>query len=1097
MQLHLPTLLRRALLACVACASFAPAATFLAEGVNTNDLEASQRFYDGGKGSYLSDAWSTIVNNASALFYENNVQDNSFKFLGELYDRIPTEYQTNFNRYYSFQNLTNDGGHCWAYTSGNVIQYWQSYYGVFAKNSEKIAYGHTYDKEYLVKLGGTQSLDINMVFYDAWQNIGGEVQYALSWYLGGVNGYSGLKAPSAAAPGAFAEFFPNALTTSGCNTTTNIHSGVALSDFSHSIKTQFGYEKQENGSYVQTTKGQILYLELGGVGIAGSHAITCYGFDTDADGNVTALHVTNSDDQAYELFTLDVVKTEKGYQLYQNGMTWAYAGKNWQIFGFSSIATPQVLKDMLAEYERGNLVWMGNLDSWTNTFTPATTEALPTDETGWMVYSGSNTDHAGYYNSYYAAGRGVEFNDSATSGSVTVGEDMSVPSMLVNNNTLAYNFTGEGVTITTDSFTKQGAGAVSFDGVKLVAGTVTLGGDATFDELHVTGTLHADGKNLNANSVQLDGNATIGSIGVGATEEGIGNTTALTITGGTTAVQNGTTWTGLTSLAMSDQARLTIGASLYVGGDITTCEATGTLPEGTQAGIEAKYCIKVGGDVTLTGDLIGKEAYVSIGGKADITGNASASSWLSIKGKANISGNLGAGGDMTLGSGGYVGGQVKAGTLTIGGDASIGSISGNTTALTLTGGTTTVRDEGSWTNLKSLAMSGQSRLTVGASVFIAENITTHTTATGTLPEGTQAGIQAKYCIETGTEGNAGTGHVTMVGDLTAGAYIKLRGNVDVTGNISTSGTDNDHTISIGGDAKVGGSISGNKGITIGGKAEVTGGLRSAGGDIALAKGGSVGGLVELAAGHKLTAGEALHLNGGVTGAETGARAIVESTGALTLGGSASHVDITAQSLSISAMDESRITLDSVNISVEQAELDIRDVIVRGNSSFSTSLADTQLTLNVTDVTFVLDGSNSAQGQQQATPQLFGLVGGAETLTETEVGSDTFAITSSMLDGVVINGDLTIDISHWADEIKAGGYNSIQLTFAEDVIAAGTPVRATLNGTDFATADVTSGNMAQFGVADLPMGAVPEPTSATLSLLALAALAARRRRRAGK
>ncbi len=783
MKLRLPSLHCSALLACMACTATVQADTYLAEGINRADLIASERFYDGGKGSYFSDAWSTFIANAMELFYKNNQKDNSFQYLGKLYDRIPADYQENFDRYSAFSNRTNDGGHCRAYTSGNLLQYWQTYYGVFSKKADTLTHGHTYDKAYLEKLGGTQSLNINMAFYDSGKDTGGEVQYALSWHLGGVNGYSGLKNPSAEAPGYgyFKEFFPDAQTTSGCNTTTNIHSGVSLADFSHSIKTQFGYEKQLDGSYQLTTKGQILYLELGGVGIAGSHAITCYGFETDADGNVTALHVTNSDDQAYELFTLTVKKTDKGYQLYDasGALTWNYAGKNWQIFGFSSIATPQVLKDMLAEYETGKLTWMGNLEAWTNSpAVAADVNVLPTDATGWMTYAGTGTNHAGYYNSYYTEGRGVEFNDEATSGSVCVAEDITTPSMSVNNNTLAYIFDGgETVkTITVNEFTKTGSGSVQFTKVNLDASTVQLEGDVRFDALHVTGTLNAASKRLHASSLTLGGDATIGSLGDDGANHG-GGTTALTINGGTTTIQNNWAWTNLQSLTLSDSAKLTVRASLSIAGNISP--TSDSLPAGGSADINTTYCLYVGteGDVStghaeLAGNITAG-AYIEVLGNATVSGSVSsnanawgdADSYIVINGNASIGGNVSARKHLSIGGHATVGGNIKAGTAaTIGGN------------ITMAAGKTLTAE--------SLSVSGD----LGLNSAAPEGSTASLTTTGSMTLGgtvSKVSLTAQSITMGAASGNALTLDSAEI-TLTGGSLTL--NNVIVTGDCHFSNT---------------------------------------------------------------------------------------------------------------------------------------------------------------------------------------------------------------------------------------------------------------------------------------------------------------------
>ena len=52
MKLHLPLSLRSALLACLAFCPVVYGSTYVATGVNTDKISASNRFYDNGLGVY-------------------------------------------------------------------------------------------------------------------------------------------------------------------------------------------------------------------------------------------------------------------------------------------------------------------------------------------------------------------------------------------------------------------------------------------------------------------------------------------------------------------------------------------------------------------------------------------------------------------------------------------------------------------------------------------------------------------------------------------------------------------------------------------------------------------------------------------------------------------------------------------------------------------------------------------------------------------------------------------------------------------------------------------------------------------------------------
>ncbi len=745
MKLHLPSLLRTAVLACAACGSTLYAADYIAEGVNISqivdrydeynyyvskevqlNLDTSTRFYDGGKGR----DWDNFEAAAYQVYAQNGYNLNVF---GDLADSITKpEYKNELDT----SKLTNDSGHCWAYTSSNMLQYWQTYYGVFAKKAgdpttSAPVHGLNYDSAYMETLGGTQSLKLNKLFYDGFEGTaGGNALKAFSWYLYGEPGLSGA-VDTTSAPGYFKQYF-NA--NNETHTTVNALNLSSLEAMSDSIKQAFGYT-QQNGEWVQTTKGQIMYLELSKSG--GSHAITCYGFETDDNGNIKALYVVNSDDAQFELVKVYTKFVSEGtsnkLSLHYDEECYGFLTYgDWRVTGWSTINTPEVLKTMLAEYESGALTWMGNLGSWTNTpAVAADVNVLPTDATGWMTYAGTGTEHAGYYNSYYSTGRGVEFNDTASSTTVAVAEHIAVASMAVNNSEKDYSFNGgettKVITISGD-FTKTGTGALEFSGVKLVANSASVEGDVSFDQLQLSGNLYTKG-----NTVTLKGDSSFNNIDSTHGENSLGST-SLIIAGGTTQITDAE-WVNLNNLTLAEDARLEVTkGSVYVAGNISATEGGA----GTQAtgGIASNYCIKVGtagdsttGHVNLKGDM-SSGAYVHIMGNLDMTGNLTQTGENAKDGhRVEIGGNASIGGDLTTAQKLTIGGNAKlGGNATISGSATIGGKleltagkSFSATSLSvggdLTGGAgTSVTTTGSMTlggNVSSVALKANS-ITMGA-----------------------------------------------------------------------------------------------------------------------------------------------------------------------------------------------------------------------------------------------------------------------------------------------------------------------------------------------------------------------------------------------
>ncbi len=306
-----------------------------------------------------------------------------------------------------------------------------------------------------------------------------------------------------------------------------------------------------------------------------------------------------------------------------------------------------------------------------------------------------------------------------------------------------------------------------------------------------------------------------------------------------------------------------------------------------------------------------------------------------------------------------------------------------------------------------------------------------------------------------------------MGGSVSGSSLSVGEDVTVGGNVSTS---NDVTFS--GKADVTGNLSSTSGsvtaqgdLSVGGKATVTGSMSSANGSITLLQGGEV--------------------KGGVSA----------KNGTISVGGDLSNTSLTANSIAIGSEEGVTITMQDVSMTLQSNNLSLTNVKVTGNCSF-TGPEGEMLTLNAHVVTFVLDDTNSTSPTLGS--RLLALTG-STPLTLTTVAPNTFYINSDMQENVNVSGSMTLDLSYWAQEIEDGDYDSITLSFAESMdFAEGTTVEATFDGTTFVQATASSDNTATFGLVSTPGGSqpgenIPEPATTTLSLLALAALAARRRR----
>ncbi len=210
------------------------------------------------------------------------------------------------------------------------------------------------------------------------------------------------------------------------------------------------------------------------------------------------------------------------------------------------------------------------------------------------------------------------------------------------------------------------------------------------------------------------------------------------------------------------------------------------------------------------------------------------------------------------------------------------------------------------------------------------------------------------------------------------------------------------------------------------------------------------------------------------------------------GGTVINSSMEAVNITVSGSFDMSFTLDGVTMNVLGGSLTLNNVEVRGQSSFQMSdEMGSLVTAILNNVTFVFE--KGEMGNSQVVPPLatFSLPDALESAEA--AASDTFFVYSDMLENLYVNGSLTLDLADYASDVKSGGYGSVGVMFSENtVFAENTTVTATLDGVNLAQAYKVEDGTMYFSVKE--MSNVPEPATATLSLLALTALAARRRRR---
>ncbi len=384
-----------------------------------------------------------------------------------------------------------DENMCWAATASNVIQYWQDYYGVFYKGEKPLPNGaSSYTGEGAQY--GKRYLQVFEEFRNNWENEGGTASSAWSWWF---FGFPNSLHKTGDNPGGyfFSDYFKGPwYTVTSSSPWYDITSPSELTppEFNRSIISAF------------TKVGSAAYISLGTICPRGNrvgHALTCYGYETDANGNITGLYLCNSDDRKKQLFLCDIKKTKEGYVLLSHGTDegWSYAGYNdWKIEQISVINTPERLVDMQKTYSSSDLVWNGGSENWV---LPETTRGvLPSANSGWEASAGEGE---GMFASFFADGRNVVFNGKG-SGKVSLQGALAPASVLVDTSTRDYSFSGTGRLTGGDMrLTIQGSGSLTIATSNTYGGgTELLGGSLTVQNSHALGNgdvlLHGGALNL-------------------------------------------------------------------------------------------------------------------------------------------------------------------------------------------------------------------------------------------------------------------------------------------------------------------------------------------------------------------------------------------------------------------------------------------------------------------------------------------------------------------------------------------------------------------------------------------------------------------------
>jgi len=566
---------------------------------------------------------------------------------------------------------------------------------------------------------------------------------------------------------------------------------------------------------------------------------------------------------------------------------------------------------------------------------------------------------------------------------------------------------------------KIGGGTLELAAANTYTGTTTVTGGV----LNVTGSIASTAVNVGTGAgLQVDGASLLNSAAV--TLSGTGN---LTLTGSETigslasASANSTVTLGANTLTTGDAGNDTFagvisgtggltkqGAGTFTLTNANTYGGTTTVSNGTLAlsgsGAVASTTVSIGGAGTLTddGDALADTAAVTNAGTFTLTGNDRIGSLNNTGGVTNLNNNA----VLTLSNGTSTLGGTIAGN---GGLTIVSSTANAGVALTYTG-QTTVNNGG------TLNLSGN-----GAIASTVVDINTGGTLTN----------DGNGLADTAAVSNSGT--FTLTGNDTIG-------NLDNTGGVTNLNNNAVLTLSTG-TSTLGGSITGNGGLTItGGTANAgvahsyTGPTNVSGGALNLQGNGAIASTAV-----NVTGNGSLTTDGG--GLAAGATVLVDDTGVLAVNGAETITTLTQQggfvngtgTLNTTAFDQSGGGVVSGTVTVNTATFTQNNgTISAGNTVNQTTSA----TLSGGSIVGVL-GGNGAVTVQTGTTTLTGAI----TSTNVTVASGELSIDGGA--GLAANADLTVN----------GGL--VDVNIAETI--------ATLNGTG-GSVDIGSGNSLTLGEA---------------------------------
>ena len=221
-------------------------------------------------------------------------------------------YDVGKGYYSSDENVTDtsDRELCWAAAASNLIQHWQDYYYKQHDTGETPPNGLN-DNNYTSPTG-TQYLAVFDAFRDNWKDAPGLASNGFQWWFLGKDKVAADASGNLEEKAADGGFYQNIFKKTDTDTETGaeIETEIATCYVQQVLLTADDPENPSQEACFRQTMDAALEKAGQGVSlgiyiadekgkICSGHAITCWGYETDAEGKLSAIYITDSDDSYY------------------------------------------------------------------------------------------------------------------------------------------------------------------------------------------------------------------------------------------------------------------------------------------------------------------------------------------------------------------------------------------------------------------------------------------------------------------------------------------------------------------------------------------------------------------------------------------------------------------------------------------------------------------------------------------------------------------------------------------------------------------------------------------------------------------------------